>query len=70
MSLSEYISLAQIYGLRASHPLLQAYYCSYESALRSQYTPLFYARHKVSKVMHKVRFLIKDLPNTPTWFLT
>ena len=58
MSLSEYIPLAQMYGLRATHPLLQAYYCSYESALRSQYTPLFYARHKVSQVMHTVLLLI------------
>ena len=48
MSVSEYVPLAQMYGLTASHPLLQAYYCSYESAMRSQYTPLFYARHKVS----------------------
>lgn len=58
MSLNEYIALAQMYGLTATHPLLQAYYCSYESALRSQYTPLFYARHKVSQELHKVLFLI------------
>ena len=58
MSLSEYIPLAQMYGLRATHPLLQAYYCSYESALRSQYTALFYARHKVSQVMRTVLLLI------------
>ena len=50
MSVSEYVPLAEMYGLTASHPLLQAYYCSYEAAMRSQYTPLFYARHKVGPV--------------------
>ena len=52
MTLTEYFPLAQMYGLSASHPLLQSYYCSYEAAFRSQYTPLFYARHKVSD-LHK-----------------
>lgn len=46
MSANEYVTLVHMYGLTASHPLLQAYYCSYEAAKRSQYTPLFYARHK------------------------
>ena len=63
MSLSDYIPLAQMYGLTATHPLLQAYYCSYESALRSQFTPLFYARHKVGQVMHKVLLLIYIRPS-------
>ena len=60
MTLTEYIPLAQMYGLSASHPLLQSYYCSYEAAFRSQYTPLFYARHKVSD-LHK--------PNRPLWLV-
>lgn len=46
MSMQEYVPLAQSYGLMGPHPLLQAYYCSYEASMRSQYTPLFYARHK------------------------
>ena len=52
MTLTEYFPLAQMYGLSASHPLLQSYYCSYEAAFRTQYTPLFYAGHKVSD-LHK-----------------
>nr|XP_058972304.1 alpha-protein kinase 1-like isoform X3 [Pocillopora verrucosa] len=46
MSVTEYLPVCHMYGLTASHPLLQAYYCSCEAARRSQYTPLFYARHK------------------------
>ena len=60
MTLTEYFPLAQMYGLSASHPLLQSYYCSYEAAFRSQYTPLFYARHKVSD-LHK--------SNRPLWLV-
>lgn len=46
MSVTEYLPVCHMYGLTASHPLLQAYHCACEAAGRSQFTPLFYARHK------------------------
>ena len=52
MTLTEYYPLAQMYNLSELHPLLQSYECSNKAALSSRYTPLFYARHKVSD-LHK-----------------
>jgi len=45
--MQDYVFLAQSYGLKGSHPLLEAYACSCEAARKTQYTPLLYARHKV-----------------------
>jgi hypothetical protein len=48
MPVDEFKLIAQRYFLKASHPYIQAYQFAIEAADMAIYTPLFYARHKVS----------------------
>ena len=48
MSVDEFEDIAQRYSLKESHPYLQGYYYGKEAAELAKYTPLYYARHKVS----------------------
>ena len=50
MSVKEFQFIAQRYSLEARHPYVQAYEFAMEAAELAVYTPLFYARHKVSKL--------------------
>ena len=48
MSIDEFKAIALRYSLKESHPYIQGYYFGNEAAELAQYTPLYYARHKVS----------------------
>ena len=49
MSTEEYQSVAGKYALTSPHPYHQVYVFACEAADMAMYTPLFYARHKVSR---------------------
>ena len=49
MSVDEFKRIAQRYSLKESHPYIQAYEFADEAAKLVEHTPLFYARHRVSK---------------------
>ena len=49
MSIPEYLHLAPSYNLVQGHPLLEAYRCCTEAAYLSQFTPMFFSRHKVKQ---------------------
>ena len=49
MSVEEFKLTAQKYFLKAPHPYIQAYQFAIEAAEMAIYTPLYYARPKVSE---------------------
>ena len=48
MSIEEFKLISQRYSFEESHPYIQAYRFAVEAAELAVFTPLFYARHKVS----------------------
>ena len=50
MSVDEFKAIALRYSLKESHPYIQGYHFGSEAAELAKYTPLYYARHKVSNI--------------------
>ncbi|XP_031558814.1 uncharacterized protein LOC116295195 [Actinia tenebrosa] len=62
MTITDYNTFAQTFGLVTCHPLLAAYFCSQEAAEWSSYTPLFFVRHtyQAGEVLFEYLILIPD----------